>query len=1032
MQEPPTSDDIDAGLGLEAVDEVDIGPSVGEERSGLEPAIKPGIDTAEQFGLDSDKPVVPPQRVALPTRPALRRDQSIPPPQQPPPPAPIAQDEPGNPTDSLSITQLRRLVNEFPRTEPTPYAFTYKDASSFPDEIEEWFSYNSEELNALSRVQAAFTRDWEGFSYGETEFTKSTKGQQFSFIQKQVDTLLDDEISARASCLDSLTYFLLGCWAETAGYPLPNYSADSFESKDTEKQKSLEDRFLRSQQQLSIIRSNAMLFLQANGAPALYLVLRTLCLQACLYDKAEFENGHIPRMPEFGELWCVLTIFYILLEVAREEEKETSDVQIRSELMTLQPSPLDFFTEFIAGLRWDEPALFPLPKGTKILLLTWKTILVFFGGFSEAEDVRTHFCSTNGEKADDEDRPTITASPLDYHLFRREISSKYPAYNPPPPLFPLEPDNNSILPPVKDEHGNIAPNGTLGGAATGNHGASILHQPVHIATPAPSPPPSPAGPGGKGGKKHNYQTNQMFPFLYPPPDGSTNQLGGKGGSILHDSLVGQKWTGNEIPASILEAAELFAQRMRATRAMKQLWQERVNFMKFERGWTGPLSDESIEPLDLSANKEQKGKGKRSYSSDLSLASDFEDCLEIVEKYYASVLPHLQSFVIVLLKVILHNVTSLLNAATSQGGFQNGAPEGQNPNGVADHDYNGNTNGVYPDVNKSPVGEIDDIRTREIQGKAVSGILILLLKWFKRSHILKFEYLTQLLLDSNYIPLILKLLQSQELERVVNYRCDRDDLNFFHFCRANSHLGLDPSPSPPPEDDDFDDAVPPPIKRHRASDLDSGVAPSNNRTSPPPPPEVDELGYPTSDLPSTPITNFSWRSFFSSINYLRILQKICKGKAHRNLMLVQYKSSQYLRKALKVPQPELRLYTLKLFKNQVPYCGRKWRQSNMRVITAVYLHCRPELRDDWLSGGDVDAEVEESVPLEQALRSLTHWFNLKRYGEKMGADKGLLEEEQDFFARELAKLAVIGNIEGEDGSEEPPEGPWEGGFQMEAW
>ena len=44
-------------------------------------------------------------------------------------------------------------------------------------------------------------------------------------------------------------------------------------------------------------------------------------------------------------------------------------------------------------------------------------------------------------------------------------------------------------------------------------------------------------------------------------------------------------------------------------------------------------------------------------------------------------------------------------------------------------------------------------------------------------VLKFEYLTQLLLDSNYIPLILKLLQSQELDQVVSYRCDKDELRY---------------------------------------------------------------------------------------------------------------------------------------------------------------------------------------------------------------------------------------------------------------
>jgi hypothetical protein len=194
---------------------------------------------------------------------------------------------------------------------------------------------------------------------------------------------------------------------------------------------------------------------------------------------------------------------------------------------------------------------------------------------------------------------------------------------------------------------------------------------------------------------------------------------------------------------------------------------------------------------------------------------------------------------------------------------------------------------------------------------------------------------------------------------------------------------------------------------------------------PQPPEVDELGLPLTEIPKEPITNYSWRAFFTAINYLRIMQKICKNKAHRNLMLVSYKSSQFLRKSLKVPQPTLRLYTLKLFKNQVPYCGRKWRQSNMRVITAVYLHCRPELRDDWLAGSDVDAEVDESVPLEQALRALTHWFNLKRYPEGMGARSGVLEEDQDFFRRELEKMDWGDELMGDGGEE-----GWEG--QVEGW
>jgi hypothetical protein len=180
------------------------------------------------------------------------------------------------------------------------------------------------------------------------------------------------------------------------------------------------------------------------------------------------------------------------------------------------------------------------------------------------------------------------------------------------------------------------------------------------------------------------------------------------------------------------------------------------------------------------------------------------------------------------------------------------------------------------------------------------------------------------------------------------------------------------------------------------------------------------------LPKEPITDFSWRNFFALINYLRIVQKICKNKAHRNLLLVQYKSSNIIRKSLKIPQNELRLYTLKLFKNQVPYCGRKWRQSNMRVITAVYLHCRPELRDEWLAGSDVDAKVEEALPLEQALRSLTHWFNVRMYPEQTAPEvRAALRDEQDFFIRELSKLDLWDDVDASDFAQsEGARGEWE--------
>jgi len=64
--------------------------------------------------------------------------------------------------------------------------------------------------------------------------------------------------------------------------------------------------------------------------------------------------------------------------------------------------------------------------------------------------------------------------------------------------------------------------------------------------------------------------------------------------------------------------------------------------------------------------------------------------------------------------------------------------------------------------------IDTTRDKEILGKAVTSILILMLKWFRVSRkphlsselivdVLKFEFLSQLLYDSNYHILMARLL-----------------------------------------------------------------------------------------------------------------------------------------------------------------------------------------------------------------------------------------------------------------------------------
>ena len=431
--------------------------------------------------------------------------------------------------------------------------------------------------------------------------------------------------------------------------------------------------------------------------------------------------------------------------------------------------------------------------------------MLVFGGSKEIEAAKK---ATAEVPPEDNDKALIRASPLDYHVFRQEITSKYPAYTPPRCVIPLESEHTTLLPPLSNHTTRASlQNGVLPAPPGQSGGASILHQPVHIATPAPSPPPSP-GVGGKGGKKQNYQTNQNFPFMYPPLDASSNSAGGKGIAGLQDLLVGRKWEGSDVPASIIEAGELFSKRVRMTRATRQLWDEREKFLKDDRsGWEDVVDEDLIEELDLSeltleekeelglAKPEEEEKKKPKPEVDYGprgVDKDTKRRLDAVEEFYKEALPQLQSLVIVCLKQVLAIAANLVAAAQAAANGQHAAGQA----GGRPHGQNGGLgpNGAGKGEPYSPSdAEFDDLRTREIAAKAATGILLLLLKWLKLSRkwysppgehdlmankqmlldVLKFEYMTQLLLDSNYIPLVLKLFaMHQDIQQVVENKLDR--------------------------------------------------------------------------------------------------------------------------------------------------------------------------------------------------------------------------------------------------------------------
>ncbi|KAJ1029152.1 hypothetical protein NDA18_002780 [Ustilago nuda] len=674
---------------------------------------------------------------------------------------------------------------------------------------------------------------------------------------------------------------------------------------------------------------------------------------------------------------------YSLLESSRGGE-EWGD-----ELMSLDPPLPIFLFGLVASLREKSAKGYPVKK---LLLLLWKSLLSCLGGMKDVERCKLLARQIEGLGPIDKStkRNVLKSDPLDFQDFQHEISVKYPTFEPPKRQendLPLDKLASAIhpIPPRKPFSNNVDGNrGYPGGPQQGPN--SMLP-----GTPAPSPPPSPKP------NKAKYQTDQTRPFIFP----YSRQVHG---------------AGRLVPRSIEEASKLYTEHMHVSLELWQTWRVREQCIQDEsgvgsaadgtriglgvksaaskayagrtdaasssQGSRSPVTSEAFPPRGNS-ERTFKVKGEATYEHLVEIEEDIEAelravqgdhmlaaldnprhteligqlaqkradvrRLQRVDQLYRAVLPQLQSSVIVLLKLLLATVTSVNVNSAHAAAIAEGAA-----------------------IDEAPPPTLEDVdvaRHREILTKAVSAILLLCLKWFKASHVMKFNYLSQVLVDSNVLLLILKIFGLQEIAHSVKTENEAKNFRFFNYCYLNGGREARGARA--------EDSL---MSRHNII----GPVAINPGTTSPPPGKVTTLPDGTE---IEVVSDYSWRNFFSSINFTRILQKLTKRKVHRILLLVQYKSSAILKRSLKVPHQGLELYVLKVIKSQIPFCGRKWRQSNMRVITSIYLNCRPDLRDEWLSGSDVEADVEESLPQEQALRSLVKFYNNTRFGPPQAVSGG---------------------------------------------
>ncbi|XP_065915466.1 striatin-interacting protein 1 homolog [Dysidea avara] len=278
-----------------------------------------------------------------------------------------------------------------------------------------------------------------------------------------------------------------------------------------------------------------------------------------------------------------------------------------------------------------------------------------------------------------------------------------------------------------------------------------------------------------------------------------------------------------------------------------------------------------------------------------------------EKLYKVLLPNLPQYMIALLKVLLAAAPTSKARSDSLNILVDVVPQ-EIPNSIVESTQ------LTLDIN----------RHKEIIVKAISAILLLLLKHLKVNHIYQFEFISQHLVFANCIQLILKFFNQNTIQ-LLQYVTAKNNIYATDFtnCVLRSALEEDSDPLPPDP-------------------------------------------------------SYCWRNLFSCINLVRILQKLTKWKHSRTMMLVVFKSAPILKRALKVRHPMMQLYVLKLLKVQAKYLGRNWRRSNMKIISSIYQMVRHRLHDDWAYGNDLDARPWDFQTEEYALRACVDRFNARYY------------------------------------------------------
>lgn len=704
--------------------------------------------------------------------------------------------------------------------------------------------------------------------------------------------------------IDQLYYFILGSFGETTNETT----------------------------QLEQILENCTLLINHDLIKKILVLYRNSLKKYCA-SADEYVGPQISTMETMGvNVHKLATVLYFVLTVAH-------DKGIASEMLLESLNEVDIIGILIETIESWKQHPTNVIKVRSMFSLLYKLIVVEFGDskqLSKVESLLTENMTQANSKAE-----KLTCSPLQYFTFKEDMHDKYPLsmselyaskkaeVKATTPEDIVESDREEFM--ALNSHSNSMTN--LLETPRTNKAHTVMGQlptpTLHLSTPVTSPPSTPSDFMSGGEKiRKMYHVHQGMPLLYP-----------------FEKL-------QKVPQAVLEADRLLNESARESYSFKQFHQERLAFMKQERGIESGYEfiEENLNFINLS-------------SSSLS-HSEIDSCrrsLDRVEALYSTCMLRFRSLVEVMVSVIASNkldvnLRDLELEINSNDSFLSRF---------------GADSMVSLQVKSALFRKLESIRVKDITLKAVSGILIFLLNWFKASHILKSLYFGTVLLDSGFLTVFMDFisdsfnnnaLQKMDSEnlaltsyeilsaqnKLLNPKISLPQFDFFKFCHGHNE---------PPSKVSLLNATP--------------ICRMKN--------EIDENGERI-----VHINDFNEEfcailtNLFGATNEILI-----ENMSQRVIMFNETKPTDLMKIILlNFENKDLQTPILKIFKKLTPYQGRKWRASNMDVISRIYMNLRLSLKDDWLCGKDLESDLNSCYEQESALRSLLQFYNMRQYADQM--------------------------------------------------